>query len=327
MNKAAVANLLVRANEFGIFRFLNRAKLPVLMYHRFSHGEEFGKTSRSTLEAHLKYLTRHYKVISLSEAAARISDGAKIPERAAVITIDDGYRDFYEVAFPVFKQFKAPATLYVVTDFVGGMCWIWTDIARFITTRSEKGEIDLTIGDKTFSRKLDGLVSRLTAASEINSELKKLPNERKEEILAAFAGSMNVTVPPLPPTSYASLDWDKAIQLEANGIDIGSHTVSHPILTNVDKLRLETEICQSRVEIRDRLQKEEVHFCYPNGNASEREVLEAEKAGYASAVTTEIRLCENNENRFMIPRIDAEPEMHRFVQATSGFDSFKSRDR
>ena len=273
MSKAAIANLLLRARAFALFRYLNRAKLPVLMYHRFSQTEEYGKTSRNTLEAHLKYLTRHYKVISLREAVARISDGGRMPEGAAVITVDDGYRDFYEVAFPLFKQFEVPATLYVVTDFIGGKCWIWTDVARFIVTRSEKDKIDLSIGERTIKRNLDGLESRLSAAAEVNSELKKLPDDRKDEILTAIAGSMSVTVPTLPPTNYAPLDWEKARELQANGIDIGSHTVSHPILTNVDSPRLAAEIQTSKAEIKDKLQKEEVHFCYPNGNASEREVL------------------------------------------------------
>jgi peptidoglycan/xylan/chitin deacetylase (PgdA/CDA1 family) len=324
MNRAAVASLLVRTNAFAAVRFLNRGKVPVVMYHRFSASEEYGKTSRQTLEAHLRYLTRYYKLISLSEVVARIRDAVKLPARTAVITVDDGYRDFYDIAFPLFKQFEVPATLYVVTDFVDGKCWIWTDIARFITARSEKNEMGLTIGDRSIIAKLDGLVSRLAAAGEVNSELKKLPDERKDEILKAFAASMGVTVPELPPPSYAPLDWEKVRVLKTGGIDIGSHTVSHPILTNVEDLRLATELQRSRVEIKDKLQIDEVHFCYPNGNVGGREVLEAEKAGYASAVTTEIRLCENNENKFMIPRIDAEPEMHRFVQATSGADKFKS---
>ena len=323
MSKAGIANLLVRANAFAPFRFLNRDKLIVLMYHRFSAGEEFGKTSRNTLETHLKYVTRHYKVISLSEAVKRISEGERFPSRSAVITVDDGYRDFYCIAFPALKRFGVPATLYAVTDFVSGKGWIWTDIARYITTQTKKGEVDVTVGQNVVKRKLDGRGSRLSAAGAVNAELKKLPDWKKDDTLREFAASMGVAVPETPPESFGPVDWNLVREMVAHNIDFGSHTVSHPILTNVNDERLSAELNASRAVIQDKLQKEEVHFCYPNGDAAVREHKAAETAGYASAVTTEIRLCENDDDRFVVPRIDAEPELHRFVQATCGFDRLK----
>ncbi|MEK7855863.1 MAG: hypothetical protein AAB288_07225, partial [Acidobacteriota bacterium] len=89
MDKTRLAGLLVRANAFAPFRYFNRTKLPVLMYHRFSESEEFGKTSRRNLRQHLVYLTKHYKVVSLTEAVSSLVQGRSLPVRSAVITIDD----------------------------------------------------------------------------------------------------------------------------------------------------------------------------------------------------------------------------------------------
>lgn len=327
MDKSSIANLLVRANAFAPFRFINRHNLLVLMYHRFSDGEEFGKTSRKTFETHLTYIKNHYRVLSLTEAVSHLNEGASLPSRSAVITVDDGYRDFYEFAFPVLERFSMPATLYAVTDFIDGADWIWTDKARFILMRTDKAALDFGIGDKTFRCTLDDLESRLAAAGRINSELKKLSDDKKNEVLVEFSTAMNVEIPALPPDEFGPFNWDNAREMEKGGVTIGSHTRSHPILTNVDADRLGAELQTSRSLIQNKLQKEEVHFCYPNGNVSPRERDAVEAAGYASAVTTEIRLCENIEDKFLIPRIDAEPELHRFVQATSGFDRFKSRFR
>lgn len=327
MSKAAVADLLVKANAFAPFRFLNRQKLLVLMYHRFSNSEELGKTSIKTFEAHLAYLTRHYKVISIVEAVRRLCDGKTLPPRSAVITIDDGYRDFHEVAFPVLERFALPATLYVVTDFVNGRCWIWTDIARFIMLNTKKDRLVYEIAGRSIDHSLDGRESRFVAAGTINAELKKLPDERKDQMLADLAKVMNVNVPELPPEEFGPLNWVDTREMEQKGISIGSHTATHPILTNVSEERLVTELERSRKTIEEKLQKGEVHFCYPNGNVAKRERDAVKAAGYASAVTTEIRLCENIEDKFLIPRIDAEPELNRFVQATSGFDKFKSGGR
>ncbi len=323
MNKAVIADLLVRFNAFAPFRFLNRAKLPVLMYHRFSDGEEIGKTSRKAFEIHLRYLARHYKIISLTEAAARLKANENLPKRSAVITIDDGYHDFYDIAFPVLKAFDVPATIYLVTDFVAGNCWIWTDNARYILTKTRRGHIAFEIGGKAFDMPLGGPASRFAAAGSLNSELKKLPDEEKDVYLAELAQAMDVTVPETPPHEFSALSWDHAREMAAAQIEIGSHTAAHPILTNVASERLKNELESSMTALEQQLGPSPIHFCYPNGNVSSRERNAVEAAGYASAVTTEIKLCETDADRFLIPRIDAEPELHRLVQSTSGFDRLK----
>lgn len=327
MSKAAVAEMLVSANAFAPFRFFNRNKLLFLMYHRFSVDQQPGRTDRGTLERHLAYLRKNYKVVSLSDAVDAMREGRQLSPRSAVITIDDGYRDAYEVAFPIFKKFGFPATLYVVTDFVEGKCWIWTDIARFVVANSKKQAVSFRVGEKLIERDLNSVGSRSNAAAAINAELKKLPDSGKDQALADLAGVLDVQIPDLPPGDLGPLSWDQASEIEKGGIEIGSHTVTHPILTNVDEDRLYRELELSRTAVSHRLQKDAVHFCYPNGNVGGRERDAAEAAGFASAVTTEIRLCQNDEDRFLIPRIDAEPEMHRFVQATSGFDQFKAKVR
>lgn len=323
MNKAAIANMLVSVNAFAPFRFLNRSKLPILTYHRFSEREEFGKTSAKALETHLEYLAKNYRVLSLSDAVRYLQDGEPLPAGAAVITIDDGYLDFYRHAFPVLKKFGMPATFYVVTNFVDGKCWIWTDKARYILSKTADETLSFEIGNENIERRLTDRRSRFNAAAAVNAELKKLPDEKKDDVLIELAKVMKVEIPDLPPPEFAAINWDQARELSAGGIDIGSHTANHPLLTNVDAERLGSELKISRLKIQDELQYDNVNFCYPNGNVSTRESDAVESAGYASAVTTEIRLCENNDNRFLLPRLDAEPEMHRFIQATSGFDRMK----
>lgn len=323
MLKAKILDFLTRSDAFAPIRFLNRQKFPILMYHRFSRGEEPGKTSRETFESHLHYLTKHYKMISLDELVEYKRNGEPLPLRSAVITIDDGYRDFYEIAFPLLKKFNLPATLYVVTGFIEGENWIWTDKARYILGNTSAELCDVVVGSKKIATTLGDSESRLTAAGSINSELKKMPDEEKDATLREIASRMNVDIPDLPPDQFEALGWDEAREMRDANVEIGSHTANHPILTNVDEERLVNELQASKSMLEDKLQKQSIHFCYPNGNVSKRERDAAENTGYASAVTTELRLCENSDDRFLLPRIDAEPEMHRFVQATSGFDRMK----
>lgn len=296
------------------------------MYHRFSEGEKWGKTSRKTFETHLKYLTRHYNIISLSDAVRHLNEGS-LPNRCAVLTIDDGYRDFYEVAFPVLKKFDVPATLYVVTGFLDGKCWIWTDKARYLLMETKLGRLSSTIGTKSFEEKLGDHEARLALAGKINSELKKLPDNEKEFVLNELAHSLLVDLTDVPPSEFGPISWDQAREMSAAGIEIGSHTVNHPILTNVDADALSNELSKSSEILQNQLQTDKLHFCYPNGNVAQRERDAVERAGYVSSVTTEIRICDPSDDLFLLPRIDAEPEIERLIQSTSGFDAFKAKYR
>lgn len=326
MIKQTALNLLVSADFFSVFRYVNRARLPILMYHRFSEVEEWGKTSRKTFETHLKYLTRHYKIISLSDAVKYLKEG-NLPKRCAVLTIDDGYRDFYDIAFPVLKNFEVPAALYVVTAFLDGKSWIWTDKARYLLTKTNDDRLSFAVGARSFDEKLGAHNARLALAGKINSELKTLPDNEKDGVLNDLAHSLSVDLADVPPFEFGPISWDHAREMSFAGIEIGSHTVNHPILTNVDPDALSDELSTSRYILQNNLQIDKLHFCYPNGNGSKRERDAAENAGYESAVTTEIRICEPSDDRFLLPRIDAEPQIERLIQSTSGFDAFKAKYR
>ena len=118
MLKQTVLNLMRVSGAFAPFRLVNRAKVLILTYHRFSPVEEPDKTSAQAFADHLAYLTDHYRLLPLSEIADCLATGRTLPPGSAALTVDDGYRDFYEVAYPLLLKYRVPATLYVATDFV-----------------------------------------------------------------------------------------------------------------------------------------------------------------------------------------------------------------
>ena len=97
--------------------------IPILCYHRFTrqqHSDERLNLPEDMLRQQLRYLTdNNYQVIALNELDAYLGGEKEIPEKSVVITIDDGYRSVYEIAYPLFKKFNTPATLFVYTDFIG----------------------------------------------------------------------------------------------------------------------------------------------------------------------------------------------------------------
>jgi peptidoglycan/xylan/chitin deacetylase (PgdA/CDA1 family) len=112
-----------------------------------------------------------------------------------------------------------------------------------------------------------------------------------------------------------------------NGIEFGSHTLTHPILTNVGDEQLRQELTESRTHIEAVLRRRVDQFCYPNGNYNERVAREVARAGYGSAVTTVSGLVEAGDELFTLRRIHTEYDLPHFLQSTSGFEELKVRLR
>ncbi len=97
--------------------------VPVLMYHAFTDSGERDRfvLSKRSFKRQMRLLKAlRYEVISLDELGAALRDGRPLPRRAAVITIDDGYRDNLEIATPILRRHRFPATVYLVSERIEG---------------------------------------------------------------------------------------------------------------------------------------------------------------------------------------------------------------
>lgn len=95
---------------------------PILMYH--SIDEQWTKTKLSVsaeqFKEQMKFLRdKHYNVISLEALADLINSGKRVPHKTVVVTFDDGNENNYTNAFPVLKEYKIPATIFLVSDWIG----------------------------------------------------------------------------------------------------------------------------------------------------------------------------------------------------------------
>ena len=138
--------------------------VPILCYHQFTNGpaKQQLEVSAADFRAQLQYLRdNNFTVLSMAQVEAILNDKLPMPERAVVLTIDDGYRSVYDVAFPIIQEFNYPFTLYVYTDFVGGgaaMTW------QQLTEVQRSGLIDVQSHTKTHTS-----LSRLST-DETNSQ-------------------------------------------------------------------------------------------------------------------------------------------------------------
>ncbi len=125
--------------------------LPILCYHQFSAGEATHQLelSAADFEAQLQYLKRNrYRILSFAEVEEIMLKGQPIPERAVVLTIDDGYRSVYDIAWPILRKHGVKATLFNYTDFIGApAAMTWSEMREM----AESGLIEIESHAKSHS--------------------------------------------------------------------------------------------------------------------------------------------------------------------------------
>lgn len=107
----------------GVFYFswlTPKYTVPILMYHNISYGEGSSFVTPENFAKQMEYIKRNgYEVITLDELAGSIKDKRRLKRNKVVITLDDGYEDNFIYAYPVFKKFGFPVTIFLPTDYMG----------------------------------------------------------------------------------------------------------------------------------------------------------------------------------------------------------------
>jgi len=244
----------------------------ILMYH--------GVTDEGApeLESQLHYLTRNFKIVSLETMVDRLAAGADPAANEIVLSFDDGLRNNLIVVYPLLQKLHIPATFFVCPGLIGSGKWLWNHEVR--SRLQTLHHADLVVLAKA-------LATPSASVESIVRWMKKLcPDERghaETMVQQATAGFRPTTQ---QHAAFDIMDWDELLSLDPKLITVGSHTVSHPILTNLPDNEVEREVRDSRQQLEQRLQRPVNFFCYPNGSYDSR-AYQAVKSFYRAAVTTE----------------------------------------
>lgn len=287
------------------------------MYHRFPKGSRF--------EQQCAHLARYYQPISLSEAAVAIGGKKPVPDRAIVVTVDDGYRDFLEEALPSLERYAIPATVFLTTDLPDRKSWLWVDQVRWWVERAHVAQVEFA-GERW---KLASKEQRATAAQSIKEKLKKIPNDARLEWLEKLPRMLESDVPAETPEAYRPLAWDDVQFLIKRGIEFGAHTRTHPILSRLSSVKeMEREICGSKARIEEETGATVRHFCYPNGTPADftaQTVEVVRGAGFQSAVVGVEGVNRAGANLFELRRLGVEPDQDvmTFARLAAGYRAGK----
>lgn len=275
--------------------------LLILMYHRVVDGvvarglgQDGMYVDPETFENHLRFVKRHFLVVSLAEGLDILDqpkEGNAPGDRPlCAITFDDGWRDVYENAYPLLRSHGLTATVFLPTGFIGTRNWFWTDrLARLLNMENPgKGKHGAQTLAGSFLR-IPGLPGRVDGMDlhGIIDAMKRLRQEEIERILYSLSEGGGVD-----PASEERvfLTWEEVGEMFRSGlVRFGSHTESHRILTTIsdDEVALELHHSKERLVAAGVVDPAFIPFAYPNGNHTDRIAAMVRSAGYRLAVTTE----------------------------------------
>jgi peptidoglycan/xylan/chitin deacetylase (PgdA/CDA1 family) len=252
-------------------------------------------------------------VVSLDELHRRLKEG-DFKRRFVCVTIDDGYRDTLQFAYPILKAQEVPFAVYIPTSFPDRIGELWWLALEAVVARNSR--ITLLIDDRergfecaTLEEKhhvFDQLyrwVRRFRTEDELRRVVRDL-SVRYQVDIAAFCEEL-------------CMNWQELGQLAADPlVTIGAHTVNHVMLAKTPERQARAEMAMSRSVIEASLALRPEHLSYPVGDATSagpREFRIAAELGFKTAVTTRpgVLFPEHGAHLTALPRISLNGEFQQ----------------
>lgn len=258
------------------------------MYHGTPQGDA------AALERQLRVVSLAFPVVRLEELAA----GSKAYRPRVALTFDDGLRSNVEVAYPILRKLGLTATFFVCPGLIDAGHWLWNHEARERLRTLDAGALGELAAQVGAPAEVEGFVEWM----------KTLEIARRKQVET----SIRAATPRFAPSEAQRAEFDLATWRELKALDprvvtIGSHTMTHPILTSLTVEETDAEMRESRAALENRLERPVSVFCYPNGNLNDGALASARRY-YRSAVTVEPGTVDEEADPHLLPRYAAHPQ-------------------
>ena len=266
-------------------------RLTVLAYHEVEDAAAF--------EEHARYIREALHPVTIADVAAAVEGRRGLPQRAVLITFDDGHRSVYEAGLPILQRYELPAVVFVVAGLIDTDEPFWWDEVKALAAE----------GGRT--REGTGRTPQALARS-----LKYVSDDQR---LRAIDELRRTAAAPAP--AYPQLRRHELRELESAGVAVGNHTLTHPCLSACSDDKIIREVQEADRLLTDMLGHAPLAFAYPNGDEDERVVRAVGDAGYRAAFLFDHRLSEvppRHPLRISRVRISADASVDRLRIIASG---------
>ena len=244
------------------------------------------------LVKHLNWLGR---VIPLSHAVQKINEKALRGNNFA-ITFDDGYIDNYQIASPILSEYDLPATFFVPFHNIENQEVFWWDYLFHVVKKDKSHFDEWLLSQGITIQQEDSLSDRYYARRAVQI-FNGLSEEKRQTLIAGFKKEFGVY-----DGSRLLMNWHEVRDIAGRGFEIGSHTISHIPLTDLEDLKAEEEILRSKELISRKLNCEVNGFCYPRGAFADKHMEMVRQSSYSYAVSTRFGSNKERANLYALKR-------------------------
>jgi len=287
----------------------------ILLYHRvtdLAHDPWAQAVPPLVFASHLAVLAERTTCLPLPEFLDRRGQGT-LPKNATAVTFDDGFADNLLEALPLLERYGIPATVFIMTGFVGGDHETWWDRLEqaVFATPELPSAIELEVEGRSvaWTRPAGGVdhAARHALHLALYEAVGNVDTGPREAALTALWRQLG-TAPRLR-ASHRPLTLDELRTLAAHPlITIGAHTRSHPQLSRLPAERQREELAASKATLESWLDRPIDLVAYPHGAHDDTTCTLAGEIGFSSGFTTQPRVVPHRAAPFRIPRINIETQ-------------------
>lgn len=256
------------------------AGLTVLTYHSIGPTGEYPYLNRmppARFTRQMRYLARHYEVVDCMEGLARL-EARQATGPMVAVTIDDGYADNFEHAWPALQDAGVPATIFLATDYLDKGRMPWPTQVSALLHHATRQTLELADMDVLPLRTPK---ERSAAGHVLRQSLSRLDQPKRDRVLARMAEALA----PRDMRTCPPLSWDNVRRMQRDGVRFGAHTRYHAWLDRVGPEEQMRELRYGKKRIETELGVPCDIIAYPNGNHDATVRAAAETAGYRFALT------------------------------------------
>jgi glycosyltransferase involved in cell wall biosynthesis/peptidoglycan/xylan/chitin deacetylase (PgdA/CDA1 family) len=306
--KILAAHLILRVPSLKkVIDRAGRSGSPIFAFHRVlpEVGDGYHRemiTTPGVFAAFLDWISDHYQPVPLADMIRLRHNHTHGGKPYCALTFDDGWRDNFLHAFPILRERRFPATVFLSVRFIGTRrrFWqerLWFGLRSFGSAEELREAAERVVRSLPWCRRLTP--DQLTF-DDLRRRLLDRPSAEAEEFvdrLSELAGGSGESDAP------AFLGWDEVRVMQEGGVTFGSHTLNHTLLSRAGPVTAWREIEGSRQELAERLGSPPQSIAYPWGATGPFTLAQVKAAGYEVGVTTEGRLFDDSFDRLLLPRL------------------------